>query len=142
MVAAIGRGQMTVINDRVDARRRNFERYKEYFTKVNKRGYEINLLDEPQGFFSNRWLTTITFKPKKNNNIDREKVLIHLEANNIESRPLWKPMHTQPVFSDSLRVVNDVSEKLFDTGLCMPSGSNLSDEDFERIFNTLDQICI
>lgn len=140
--AAIGRGQMIVINDRIKARRKNFERYRQYFTKVNKRGYEINLLDEPQGFFSNRWLTTITFEPEKNNNIDREKVRIHLEANNIESRPLWKPMHAQPVFSDSLCVVNGVSEELFDTGLCLPSGSNLSDEDFERIFNTLDQIFI
>lgn len=140
VVAAIGRGQMVVINDRVNQRRNNFERYLKYFAEVNKRGFKIDLLFEPDGFFANRWLTTIAVEPDKNKGISRETIRLALEKENIESRPLWKPMHLQPVFSNSPFYGNGTSEHLFDTGLCLPSGSNLIEEDFRRIFSALDKV--
>ncbi len=140
VIAAIGRGQMTAVHERIEARRKNFERYRQYFQVINQRGFDVHVLLEPEGFYSNRWLTTITLAPEKNRGVGREKIRLHLEAQNIETRPLWKPMHAQPVFSDSLRYSNHVSEHLFENGLCLPSGSNLSDADFERIFRSLDQV--
>ncbi len=140
VVAAIGRGQMMVINERVGQRRNNYERYLKYFSEVNKRGFRIDLLHEPDGFFANRWLTTITVEPKKNKGISRETIRLALEKNNIESRPLWKPMHLQPVFANSPFYGNGTSEHLFDTGLCLPSGSNLVEHDFRRIFKVLDEV--
>lgn len=141
VVAAIGRGQMTVANERVQARRSNFQRYLNYFTGLNRHGkYQVHLLCEPDGFFSNRWLTTITLEPDHNNGITREQIRLHLESENIESRPLWKPMHQQPVFADAPRAVSGNSEHLFEIGLCLPSGSSLNDQDFERIFRALDQV--
>ncbi len=140
VVAAIGRGQMMVINERVNQRRCNFERYLKYFSEVNKRGFRIDLLLEPDGFFANRWLTTITVEPKKNKGITTETIRVALEKDNIESRPLWKPMHLQPVFAKSPFYGNGTSEHLFDTGLCLPSGSNLVEDDFRRIFKVLDEV--
>lgn len=140
VVAAIGRGQMMVINDRVNQRRSNYERYLKYFNEVNKRGFKIDLLHEPDGFFANRWLTTIAVEPGNNKGISRETIRLALEKANIESRPLWKPMHLQPVFANSPFYGNGTSEHLFDTGLCMPSGSNLVEEDFARIFKELDKV--
>jgi dTDP-4-amino-4,6-dideoxygalactose transaminase len=140
VVAAIGRGQMMVINERVNQRRSNFERYLKYFTEVNNRGFRIDLLLEPDGFFANRWLTTITVEPEKNKGITRETIRVALEKDNIESRPLWKPMHLQPVFANSPFYGNGTSEHLFETGLCLPSGSNLTEVDFARIFKELDKV--
>jgi dTDP-4-amino-4,6-dideoxygalactose transaminase len=140
VVAAIGRGQMLVLNDRIAARRANYERYRQYFEKVNDVGFQVGLLPEPEGFFANRWLTAITIDPAKNKGIGREKVRLALEHDNIESRPLWKPMHLQPVFADAPYYGNGTSELLFNHGLCMPSGSNLTDADFDRIFAILDTI--
>ena len=140
VVAAIGRGQMMVINERVNQRRSNFERYLKYFTEVNKRGFRIDLLHEPDGFFANRWLTTIAIEPENNKGITRETIRVALEKDNIESRPLWKPMHLQPVFANSPFYGDGTSEYLFDTGLCLPSGSNLVEEDFARIFKELDKV--
>lgn len=142
VLAGIGRGQLEVINRRVTQRRNNFERYKLYFNAKNSQGYKVEFQSEPQGFFSNRWLTSITINPDLNNGISRETVRLELEKNNIESRPLWKPMHLQPVFSDSPAFVNGTSENLFDTGLCLPSGSNLTEEDFSRIFQVLDKLFV
>jgi len=140
VVAAIGRGQMMVLDEHVSLRRRNFERYQEYFNKVNSKGFNVQLVTEPEGFFANRWLTTIAVEPEKNMNITKETIRLALDKDNIESRPLWKPMHLQPVFANSPFYGNGTSEHLFDTGLCLPSGSNLTQEDFQRIFKALDEV--
>lgn len=140
VVAAIGRGQMVVLNERIAARRANFERYNEIFGDINRKGYRVDLLPEPEGFFSNRWLTTVTIDPEKNRGISRETLRLAFEAENIESRPLWKPMHLQPVFAGTAFYGTNVSESLFDQGLCLPSGSNLSEEDWTRIEDVLRNI--
>ncbi len=142
VVAAIGRGQMVVLNDRVAARRANYDRYVRLFGEINAKGYHIELLPEPEGFFSNRWLTTVTIDPEKNMGIIREDVRLALEAENIESRPLWKPMHLQPVFADAPFYGDGTSERLFDQGLCLPSGSNLVEDDWQRIEAELLQLFV
>lgn len=140
VLAGIGRGQMQVLNDRIAQRRANFERYKAYFTEVNAKGYNIRFQEEPNGSFSNRWLSCILINPDENKGITREDVRLALEAQNIESRPLWKPMHLQPVFEKYPFEGTGVSEKLFDLGLCLPSGSNLTENDFDRIFASLSSV--
>jgi dTDP-4-amino-4,6-dideoxygalactose transaminase len=140
VLAGIGRGQLEVLNDRVDARRSNFQKYKNFFSKYNNSGFNIKFQEEPRGYFSNRWLTCILVDPSKNKGLTREEIRLTMESENIESRPLWKPMHQQPVFSNSKTYLNGVSDKLFENGLCLPSGSNLTEEEFERIFNCLDTI--
>lgn len=128
--AGIGRGQMTVLNERVSKRREVFFKYKELLTSIPGISFQY----EPHGFFSNRWLTTIIIdKAQTPNNVSNEDVRLALESKNIESRPLWKPMHLQPVFKDAPYYGNKVSENLFQNGLCLPSGSNLTNEEFNRI---------
>jgi dTDP-4-amino-4,6-dideoxygalactose transaminase len=138
VLAGIGRGQLEVLNDRVEARRSNFERYKKYFSKNNNAGFSIRFQEEPSGYYSNRWLTCILVDPVLNNGLTREIIRLALEEENIESRPLWKPMHQQPIFADCKAYLNGVSDKLFEDGLCLPSGSNLTEEEFDRIFKSLD----
>ncbi len=140
VLAGIGRGQLEVLNDRVEARRNNFERYKKYFSKHNSAGFTIKFQEAPLGYYSNRWLTCILIDPALNNGLTREIIRLALEEENIESRPLWKPMHQQPIFADCKSYLNGVSDKLFEDGLCLPSGSNLTKEEFDRIFERLDQI--
>lgn len=140
VLAGIGRGQLEVLNERVAARRHNYERYKQYFSKHNDNGFQIQFQEEPQGYNSNRWLTCILVDPKFNKGLNREAIRLAMEVKNIETRPLWKPMHQQPVFASTKSYVNGVSDKLFENGLCLPSGSNLTDEEFVRIFNCLDTI--
>jgi len=140
VLAGIGRGQLEVLKDRVESRRSNFERYKQYFTKHNQAGFNIQFQEEPEGYYSNRWLTCILIDPTTNNELTREEVRLSMNDENIETRPLWKPMHQQPVFASSKSYLNGVSDKLFETGLCLPSGSNLREDEFERIFNRLDKI--
>lgn len=140
VLAGIGRGQLEVLNDRVTARRSNFEKYRQYFSKKNNQGFEIQFQIEPEGYFSNRWLTCILVDPAKNKGLTREVIRLAMDAENIETRPLWKPMHQQPIFSNSKNYLNGVSDNLFDNGLCLPSGSNLTEEEFSRIFNCLDTI--
>lgn len=127
--AAIGRGQMEVLQKRVEQRRSNYQ----YYNNVLKDLPGINFLPEPGGCFSNRWLTTITVDPQQSGGITREDIRLALEKDNIESRPLWKPMHLQPVFSGCVFYGSGISEKLFDNGLCLPSGSNLQQKDLERV---------
>ncbi len=130
IVAGIGRGQMEVLDERVAQRRANFRFYKELFKNIEG----VTLLEEPNGdYFSNYWLTSILINPEKTNGITREDLRLALEEENIESRPLWKPMHLQPVFADCPFYGNGTSEQLFEQGLCLPSGSNLTDADRERI---------
>jgi dTDP-4-amino-4,6-dideoxygalactose transaminase len=140
VLAGIGRGQLEVLNDRVEARRNNFERYKKYFSKHNSAGFTIKFQEAPLGYYSNRWLTCILIDPALNNGLTREIIRLALEEENIESRPLWKPMHRQPIFADCKSYLNGVSDKLFEDGLCLPSGSNLTEEEFDRIFESLDHI--
>lgn len=140
VLAGIGRGQMRVLDERVRQRRQNFEKYKAYFEEKNSRGFNITFQPEQEGSFSNRWLTCILIDPFENNGLTREDIRIALEEENIESRPLWKPMHLQPVFKDAPFYGDGTSEKLFEIGLCLPSGSNLTDNVFERIFVVLDKI--
>jgi dTDP-4-amino-4,6-dideoxygalactose transaminase len=136
VVAGIGRGQLEVIDKRVKQRRNNFLRYKEFF----KNYPYIKVLEEPnEKFFSNHWLTTITID-ENSKNISREFIRLELEKQNIETRPLWKPMHLQPVFEKYPAYLNGVSEDLFNRGLCLPSGSNMTDDDFNRIFKNLSKI--
>lgn len=137
VVAAIGRGQMQVLPARVAARRANFDRYQKLLGEINAKGYRIELLPEPEGFFSNRWLSTVIIDPENNNGITREDLRLAFEAENIESRPLWKPMHLQPVFAEAPFYGDGTSEKLFEQGLCLPSGSNLTASDWERIEQVL-----
>ena len=129
VLAGIGRGQMEILRDRVEARRNNFEFYKNNLSGLT----EISFLEEPVGHFCNRWLTCILTPSFE----IRESIRKALENENIESRPLWKPMHLQPVFENSQRFVNGVSQDLFDRGLCLPSGSNLDYEDLSRITNII-----
>jgi len=140
VLAGIGRGQLEVLSDRVEARRANYDRYITYFSSLNKKGFNIKFQEEPKGFYSNRWLTCILVDPKFNNGLTRELIRLALDEENIESRPLWKPMHQQPIFADSNAYLNGVSDNLFEDGLCLPSGSNLTEEEFDRIFESLDHI--
>lgn len=114
-------------------RRRNFDYYHRYLNHIDG----IDFLEEPSGFYSNRWLTTIIVDPNKTNGITREHIRLALDADNVESRPLWKPLHLQPVFKGARYYGSNVSEELFLKGLCLPSGSNLSEEDLERIVDVV-----
>ena len=140
VLAGIGRGQLEVLNDRVAARRNNYERYKLFFSKYNNLGFDIKFQEEPEGYYSNRWLTCIVVNPTTNNGLTREEIRLAMDEENIETRPLWKPMHQQPIFASSKSYLNGVSDKLFENGLCLPSGSNLTEKEFERIFICLDKI--
>ena len=133
--AGIGRGQMQVLDERVKARRKIFEHYKTFFASVPG----VSLFDEPQGMFSNRWLSTVIINPKVAG-VTREDVRLALEAENIESRPLWKPLHLQPIFASSPYYGDRSSEKLFEDGLCLPSGSNLTSAELERIDAVLSKM--
>ena len=144
--AAIGRGQMEVLDERVQARRANFKRYEDYFAKWNSKGFAIQFQPQLEGDLANRWLSCIWLDPAENKGISRETIREGLAADNIEARPLWKPMHMQPVHAGAQLVTNEpvgalpICEKLFANGLCLPSGSNLTDVDFKRIFEVLDGI--
>lgn len=140
VLAGIGRGQMEVLDERVNQRRANFERYRKYFQNWDKAGLKVQFQEEPENVYSNRWLSCILVDPKQCGGITRENVRLALEAQNIEARPLWKPMHLQPVFQHAAYFGGNTSETLFDIGLCLPSGSNLTDSDFDRIFTVLDRL--
>lgn len=133
--AAIGRGQMEVLEERILQRRKNFEYYKERLAGIKG----LYFLNEPDGMFSNRWLSTVLIEPKEAG-LSREDIRLHLEKDNIESRPLWKPMHLQPVFKDAPYYGTGVSDELFEKGLCLPSGSNLSQEDLDRVINKIKEL--
>lgn len=129
IVAGIGRGQMEVLKDRVAARRAMHSFYVDLFRNIEG----VTVFSESNNdFYSNHWLSAVTVDPEITGK-DREGLRLAFLEDNIESRPLWKPMHLQPVFENSPYYGGNVSEKLFDNGLCLPSGSNLSDDDRERI---------
>jgi len=137
ILAGIGRGQIEVLDERVSQRRANNQRYRVFFTGIGG----ITFQTEPNSdYFSNYWLTAILIDPKKTGGITREEVRLALDSVNIESRPLWKPMHMQSVYEGSQFFGSGVCEQLFEQGLCLPSGSNLTKEEFERIFEALSKI--
>ena len=133
VLAGIGRGQMQVLNDRVQARRRNFEYYQANLGDLPGIAWQ----PEAEGSFSNRWLTCLTLDPTVSGGLTREDLRMELEKDNIESRPLWKPMHLQPVFVDAPFYGDGTSQKLFEQGLCLPSGSNLTQEDLDRVIQRI-----
>lgn len=131
--AGIGRGQMFVLDEHVTRRRAIHALYTRLLNDVPG----IAVLQNPDDRFnSNFWLTCITVDPLKTG-CTREEIRLALDADNIESRPLWKPMHLQPVFSGAPFYGNGTSEHLFDTGLCLPSGPALTDEDIERVADVI-----
>jgi dTDP-4-amino-4,6-dideoxygalactose transaminase len=132
--AGIGRGQMQVLNQHIDQRRKNNQFYRNQLSEIE--GFDFQT--EPSSdFYSNYWLTAITINPDKTKCVTREKVRLALEQANIESRPLWKPMHLQPVFKDYPYFGDGTSERLFDNGLCLPSGSLLSEDDLNRVVSEI-----
>ncbi|MCT4298081.1 DegT/DnrJ/EryC1/StrS family aminotransferase [Elizabethkingia anophelis] len=138
--AGIGRGQMEVLQERVEARRKMHDFYVELFNDID--GVEV--FSEPNtDYFSNHWLSAIIIDSKVTK-ITREELRLALLEDNIESRPLWKPMHMQPIFSEAPYYGGEIAEKLFENGLCIPSGSNLTNNDRERItkaiYKTLKKI--
>ena len=132
VLAAIGRGQLRVLADRVNARRANCAFYKQAFAGL----LGLEFMPEAPWGRSTRWLTCILIDSKKFG-VDRETVRLTLEADNIEARPVWKPMHLQPVFAGCAAFGGEVAEDLFNRGLCLPSGSNLSPGDLERVANAV-----
>jgi len=124
VLAAIGVAQMEVLDDRIKKRREIFSWYKDELKNIQ----EITFMPEVDGSVGNRWLTTLTFEKT-----DPFKIINLLEKHNIESRPLWKPMHMQPVFKNELSFTNGKSEKLFSTGICLPSGTAMSRDDVQRV---------
>ncbi len=136
IVAGIGRGQMEVLDKRVSQRRVNHQFYQDLFEGIDG----IDVLAEPTSdYFSNHWLSAILIDEQKTG-FSREDLRLKLLQDNIESRPLWKPMHLQPVFAHCPYYGGKVSENLFGNGLCLPSGSNLSDEDRARIKHSIHAV--
>lgn len=135
IVAGIGRGQLEVLNDRIRKRRENNRFYRDLLKKYDF----ISFQDEPSGHYSNYWLTTVVINSNKKN-ITNEDIRLGFESENIESRPFWKPMHLQPIFEKYPSYLNGTSESLFNLGLCLPSGSNLTSEEKDRIVRCLNRI--
>jgi dTDP-4-amino-4,6-dideoxygalactose transaminase len=135
--AGIGRGQMEVLAQRIKERRSIYE---QYHTRYNGH-LGISFPEELPGYFSNRWLTTMLIDPVEAG-FTREDLRLALEKENIESRPLWKPMHMQPVFEGCPFYGDGTSENLFKNGLCLPSGSNLNKDDIKRIFAVIDRFVV
>lgn len=133
VVAGVGRGQLEVLDLRV----RQHREFNAWYRELLKDVPGVTFQSEPSAdFFSNFWLTCIVIDPAVAGT-DREKLRLAFEAANIESRPLWKPMHLQPVFAGCPAYVNGTSERLFENGLCLPSGSNIDEEGRERIAEVL-----
>lgn len=128
MCAAIGVGQLEVLSERVRRRREIHALYRARIGRLP--GFVCS--SEAPGMVANRWLTTIRINPREAG-VDREKIRLTLEEYNIESRPLWKPMHMQPVFAEAIHFGGDIAADAFADGLCLPSGSAMSNADVERI---------
>ncbi|MCL2650503.1 MAG: DegT/DnrJ/EryC1/StrS family aminotransferase, partial [Candidatus Azobacteroides sp.] len=133
--AGIGRGQMFVLENHINRRREIHRLYTDWLKDVPC----ITVMQNPApNFDSNFWLTCILVDPKSAGRT-REDIRLEMDANNIETRPLWKPLHLQPVFADASTYVNGTSEHLFDTGLCLPSGSILTDNDIQRVVEVISK---
>jgi len=134
--AAYGLSQLPLVAEKVAQRRSVHEQYK---TFLEPKGFLF--LKELGGFFSNRWLTTILIDPTKNQGVTREDIRLALEKENIESRPLWKPMHLQPIFKHAPSYTNGHSERFFDRGLCLPSGTLMNEIQLARIASLVTNAC-
>ena len=136
--AGIGRGQMEVIDQRVSQRRANHQFYKNIFNDIEG----VHLFSEPdENYYSNHWLNAIIKNPEKTKNkINSDQLRLMISEENIESRPFWKPMNLQPLFKNTKYYGSNVAERLFNQGLCLPSGSNLTSEQKERIQSKITQI--
>ncbi len=136
VLAGIGRGQMEVLDKHIGLRRANQQFYKKIFSEVPG----ITVFEEPNAaYFSNHWLSSITIDKTKTG-FSREDLRLSLWEDIIESRPLWKPMHLQPVFKNCAYYGEQIAETLFENGLCLPSGSNLTEEDRLRIENSIRKL--
>lgn len=134
--AGIGRGQLRVLEDRVNARRANFDYYVEHLSDLPG----ITFAPEAPWGRHTRWLTCVTIDPEAFGT-DRETLRQQLETRNIECRPVWKPMHMQPLFSECEMYGGEVAEELFTYGLCLPSGSNMDDAQRERVVDAIRHFC-
>ncbi|WLR52851.1 aminotransferase class I/II-fold pyridoxal phosphate-dependent enzyme [Bacillus tianshenii] len=138
ILAGIGRGQLQVLNDRVAARRRVYQQYKSELSYIDG----ITFMPEPEGYYSTRWLTALTVDPERVN-ITRDMIIEELERANIETRPVWKPLHLQPLFK-GCKYYNhsgqDVSSDLFNYGVCLPSGSNLERDEQNLIIDLIKNL--
>ena len=132
--AAIGVGQIEVLENRVEKRRYIYNYYRKNLSSIPF----ISFVDNIDGYYSNRWLTTILISNKSV--INREDIRLELLKNNIESRPLWKPMHIQPIFNTCDAYINGVSEDLFKRGLCLPSGSSMNENDLMRVVQIIKKL--
>jgi dTDP-4-amino-4,6-dideoxygalactose transaminase len=137
LLAAVGRGQLRVLENRVERRREIFHRYQSAFDDLPG----IQFMPEPDDFYSTHWLTALTIDAKEFG-CDRETVRLKLEESNIESRPIWKPMHMQPAFAEFPRAGGDFCEHLFKNGLCLPSGSSMTDDDQDRVVSLVRACCL
>lgn len=135
ILAGVGRGQLQVLEQRVAARRRNFEIYQQALGDLPG----IEFMPEASFGKATRWLTCLTIDPK-HFGADREEVRLALSTQNIETRPVWKPLHLQPVFADCECIGGKVAEDLFRDGLCLPSGSNLTDADLHRVIKAIEGV--
>jgi dTDP-4-amino-4,6-dideoxygalactose transaminase len=134
--AGIGRGQMTVLDAHIARRREIHALYRSRLSGMAG----VSFLDDPSEVYrSNHWLTCVLIDPEKAG-FTREELRLSMEAANIETRPLWKPMHLQPVFADAPFYGDGTSEKLFERGLCLPSGPGLTEEDIERVVEEFGKI--
>lgn len=131
VLAAIGVAQMEVLDQRVERRREIFDLYVQELGQIG----EIEFMPEVSGSRGNRWLTTMTLQKS-----DPYTLIAVLEAENIESRPLWKPMHLQPLFKETMAVEDGTSQELFEKGICLPSGSSMSDQDVSRVCDTVRKV--
>ncbi len=138
IVAGIGRGQLEVLDERVTQRRANFDRYEEAFAHIPGVSFQPELKDTK----SNRWLTALTIDPEKTG-VDRTDIIKRLEKENIEARPVWKPMHLQPLFEGVTYYAheegNSVSDRLFEHGICLPSGSNMTEEQQGKVIIIINE---
>jgi dTDP-4-amino-4,6-dideoxygalactose transaminase len=135
VLAGIGRGQLRVLSDRVEARRRNFEIYNSALGNLPG----IKFMPEAAFGRATRWLTCLTIDPEAFG-ASREQVRLALAEQQIETRPVWKPLHLQPVFADCECIGGEVAENLFERGLCLPSGSNLTTEDLEQVIQAITAV--
>jgi dTDP-4-amino-4,6-dideoxygalactose transaminase len=133
VLAGIGRGQMEILNERVEARRQVFNEYKKHLLGIEG----LTFTEELKGAYSNRWLTTILIEPNLTGGVTNEDIRLKLESGNIESRPIWKPMHLQPIFSKYKNYTDGNAAYLFEKGLCLPSGSAMTKEEIERVCSTI-----
>lgn len=136
VLAALGRGQLATLAERVAARRANFEAYRDALGDLPGVGFMPDAL----WGVSNRWLTCITVEPREFG-ATREEVRLALEREDIEARPVWKPMHLQPVFASCRALGGDVSARIFEDGLCLPSGSSLAPADRRRVVDVVRAAC-